>query len=62
MDLLQNLETEECLRSMTKFIARRGRPQRIYSDNGTIFAGAAKWVRAVMKDERLYTSQLGMGC
>ena len=53
MDLLPNLETGECLRSMKKFIARRGRPERIYSDNGRTFVGAAKWVRAVMKDERL---------
>ena len=34
LDLLPNLETAECLKSMKQFIARRGRPERIYSDNG----------------------------
>ena len=47
MDLLPNLETSECLHSLKGFIARRGRPNRIYSDNGRTFAGAAKWIRRV---------------
>lgn len=54
LDLLPSLETEECLTSLKKFIGRRGRPERIYSDNGRTFIGAAKWVKAVMKDERLH--------
>ena len=53
LDLVPNLETTECLRSLKQFIARRGRPERIYSDNGRTFVGAAKWTRMVMKDERL---------
>ena len=53
LDLLPNLETQEYLGSMKKFIAWRGRPERIYSDNGRTFVGAARWMRAVMKDERL---------
>ena len=53
LDLLPNLETTECLTSIKWFIARRGRPERIYSDNGRTFIGAAKWMRAVIKDERL---------
>ena len=55
LDLLPNLETAECLKSMKQFIARRGRPERIYSDNGRTFVGAANWIRAVMADERLQT-------
>ena len=53
LDLVPNLGTTECLRSLKQFIARRGRPERIYSDNGRTFIGAAKWTREVMKDERL---------
>ena len=53
LDLLPNLETDECLRSMEMFIARRGRPQLIYFDNGRKFVVAARWIMAVMKDERL---------
>ena len=55
LDLLPNLEMVECLRSLKKFIARRGRPERIYSDNGRTFVGAAEWMKTVMKDKRLQT-------
>ena len=55
LDLLPNLETAECLRSLKQFIARRGRSERIYSDNGRTFVGAANWIRAVVEDERLQT-------
>ena len=34
LDLFPSLETEEYLRSLKKFIGRRGRPERIYSGNG----------------------------
>lgn len=53
MELLPTLETTDFLGSLKRFVARRGRPERIYSDNGRTFVGAAKWVRAVAKDERL---------
>ena len=59
LDLLPRLETSECLDSLEQFIARRGRPERIYSDNGSTFVGAAQWIKAVMSDEELqdYLSQ-----
>ena len=53
LDLLPNLEMTECLDSLERFVVRRGRPERIYSDNGAIFIGAVKWVKAVMRDEQL---------
>lgn len=52
LDLLPTLELDEFLRSFKKFIARRGRPTRVYSDNGSTFVGAASWLRKVMKDEK----------
>ena len=55
LDVLPNLETEECLKSLKQFIARRGQLERIYSDNSRTFIGAANWIRAVMKDEWLQT-------
>ena len=52
LDLLPNLETKEFLASFKRFIARRGRPQKVYSDNGRTFVGAAQWIKQVMQDER----------
>ncbi|XP_044178766.1 uncharacterized protein LOC122960562 [Acropora millepora] len=54
VDLVQNLETTEFIRSLKCFIALRGRPQRIYSDNGKTFVSASKWIQQVMKDERIH--------
>ena len=39
LDLLPNLETKEFLASFKCFIARHGRPQTVYSDNGRTFVG-----------------------
>ena len=53
LDLLLSLDTSEFIRSLKRFIARRGRPMKIYSDNGRTFVGAAKWLETVRADERL---------
>ena len=34
LELLPSLETDEFLRSFKAFVARRGRPKLVYSDNG----------------------------
>ena len=34
------LDTEKCLKVIRRFIARRGCPKQIFSDNGTIFVGS----------------------
>ena len=52
LDLLLNLETKEFLATFKRFIARRGRPQKVYSDNGRTFVGAAQWIKQVMQDEK----------
>ena len=44
LDLVSSLETEEFILSLKKFIARKGRPEKIYSDNGSTFIGAAGWL------------------
>ncbi|KAK3749831.1 hypothetical protein QZH41_004612 [Actinostola sp. cb2023] len=53
LELLPNMETTEFLGSLKRLIARRGRPKKIYSDNGRTFIGAAKWIKQVMSDERV---------
>ena len=44
-----SLEAETCLTAITRFIARRGKPATILSDNGTNFVGAAKEMRDCKK-------------
>ena len=53
LELLPSLETGEFLRCLKRFITRRGRPEKIYSDNGSTFVAAAKWLKQVVTDERL---------
>ena len=54
LELLPNQRAEGVIRSLKRFIARRGRPRKIYSDNGSSFtAAAAKWLSKVMKSEQL---------
>ena len=45
IEVVPSLEAETCLTAITRFIARRGKPVTILSDNGTNFVGAAKEMR-----------------
>ena len=40
MELVDDLSTDHFIMALKKFIARRGRPHSIYSDNGSNFVGA----------------------
>ena len=42
LDLLNSLESEKFILSLKKFIARKGRPKKVYSANGTTFVGTVK--------------------
>ena len=53
LELLPSLETQDFIISLKKFIARRGRPKKVYSDNGGTFVGAASWLKLVMHDEQI---------
>ncbi|XP_028407828.1 uncharacterized protein LOC114530405 [Dendronephthya gigantea] len=53
LELLTDQTTDGFIRCLKRFIARRGRPTTIYSDNGKSFVAAAKWLNALMKDEKL---------
>ena len=53
LEVLPNLEMKEFLRSLKRLIARRGRPAKIYSDNGKTFVGAERWLKQVMHDEKM---------
>ena len=53
LEVLPNQETTTFLGSLKRFIARRGRPTTIFSDNGRTFIGAAHWLKEIQKDEKL---------
>ena len=48
------METDEFISTLKRLIARKDRPEKMYSDNGKTFVAAAKWLRNVMKGERLH--------
>jgi transposase InsO family protein len=54
LDLLRSLELGEFLPSLRELIARRGRPEIIYSDNGSTFKAAERWLKRVQRDERFH--------
>ena len=54
LEILPNISVEEFIRSIQRLIARRGRLEKIFLDNGKTFVAAAKWLRKIRNDEKLY--------
>ena len=54
LEVLKSMETSAFTPSLKRFIARRGHPKVIYSDNAKTFKAAAKWLRKVQQDERFH--------
>ena len=52
LDVLPSLEIEDFIISLKRFVARRGRPRLIYSDNGATFKAAAKWLKEAQHSEK----------
>lgn len=53
LDLLPDMTAEELKGSLTEFIARRGRPAMIVSDNAKTFVAIAKWLRNLKRSQVL---------
>ena len=51
LELLPNQTMEEFIQSFKRLIARRGRPEKVYLDNGKTFMAAASWLYKIMKEE-----------
>ena len=53
IELLPDRTIDQFIPCLKKFVARRGRPNKIYSDNVKTFTATSKWIRDIMKDEKL---------
>ena len=65
LEVAYSLDTESCLAAINRFIARKGRPSLIISDNGTNFVGSAKELKQAIEgwnqqliEERLAQDQI----
>lgn len=47
LEAVSDLSTEAFMAALRRFIGRRGRPQKIYSDNATNFKGAQREINEV---------------
>ncbi|XP_041988227.1 uncharacterized protein LOC121739739 isoform X1 [Aricia agestis] len=50
IELVSDLSTEAFLAALRRLCSRRGTPKNIYSDNGTNFVGASKFLKREYKD------------
>ena len=60
IEVAQSLDTESCLAAVTRFIARRGYPSTIISDNGTNSVGAANELIAFVTNLELQAAVYGV--
>ena len=49
LDLCERLTTDDFMATLRRFVARRGCPAHVYSDNGSNFVGAAEEIRVIKK-------------
>ena len=54
IDLLPDQTFNVLIASLKRFIGRRGRPDKIFSDNFSTFIAASRWLKAVMREEKLH--------
>ena len=56
LELLHDQTLEEFLKCLKRFIARRGRPEVIYSDNFSTFSAADRWLKKILKTRSYMTT------
>ena len=54
LEFLRSMSCEEFLISLKRFIAARGRPEVIYSDNAKTFIASSQWIKKLRKEEKLH--------
>lgn len=60
IELVSNLTTDAFLGAFKRFIARRGKPTRMYSDNGTTFVGAQRQLEEFYEFYRKQETRSGL--
>ena len=53
IELLPDQTIDQFIPCLKKFVARRGRQNKMYSDNAKTFTAMSKWIRDIIKDEKL---------
>ena len=53
LKLCKDLTADEFKRTMKEFVARRGTPRMMVSDNGKTFVATSKWLKKLKKNEEL---------
>ena len=61
LDIVPDMSTPTFIRSLKRFIARRGLPKRIVSDNGKTFKAAAKIIKIIIEDPEVQSYCNGIG-
>eukprot|EP00112_Aurelia_sp_Birch-Aquarium-sp1_P001131 Seg1117.2 transcript_id=Seg1117.2/GoldUCD/mRNA.D3Y31 product="hypothetical protein" protein_id=Seg1117.2/GoldUCD/D3Y31 len=54
LELLPDQSLELFLPTLKRFFARRGRPDKIYSDNFSTFVAASRWLKKAMRSEKIH--------
>ena len=54
LELLPDQSLELFLPTLKRFFARRGQPDKIYSDNFSIFLAASRWLKKAMRSEKVH--------
>ena len=54
LELTTSMETDEFIPTLKRLIARKGRPEKIYSDNAKTFVAAANWLKKAQQDEKFH--------
>ena len=53
LEFLPNMNCDEIFLSFKRYIAARGRPSKVISDNGKTFVAASKWIKRIRQNEKM---------
>lgn len=53
LELLSDQTTKEFIKAFKRFIAKKGRQQKVYSDNGRSFVADSKRLSSIMRDDKV---------